>query len=126
MLGVRGEDGGCFVPPMPSRDRGLFVPAPGSPSFDVDGNRAQDAPTRSTEAHSRAEVKSAQKKSGARPEEDQKKNVKRAQKKRLNPAVYASFIPRVCKYLDQNAIGGGATPPSVQPLVRQKGGVSLL
>ena len=52
MLGVRGEDGGCFVPPMPSWDRGLFVPAPGSPSFDVDGNRAQDAPTCGTEAHS--------------------------------------------------------------------------
>ena len=63
MLGVRGEDGGCSVPPMPSRDRGLFVPAEGSPSFDADGNRAQDAPTRRNEAKRRAEVKSAQKKS---------------------------------------------------------------
>ena len=45
-------------------------PAEGSPSFNADGSRAQDVPTRSNEAHSRAEVKSAQKKSGARPEEE--------------------------------------------------------
>ena len=48
MLGVKGEDGGCSVPPTQSRDRGLIVPVPaeGSPSFD--GSRAQDedVPTR--------------------------------------------------------------------------------
>ena len=54
MLGVRGEDGGCSVPPKQSQDRGLIVPAlgEGSPSSDADGNRAQDenAPTRRNEA----------------------------------------------------------------------------
>ena len=50
------ENGRCSVPSAQSRDRGLIVPAPGSPSFVVDGNRAQDAPTSGTEAHSRSEV----------------------------------------------------------------------
>ena len=51
------EKGRRSVPLAQSRDRGLTVPAPGSPSIVVDGNRAQDAPTCGPEAHSRAEVK---------------------------------------------------------------------
>ena len=66
------ENGRRSIPSTQSRDRGLIVPAPGSPSLVVDGNRAQDAPTCGTEAHSRAEVKSAQK-SGARPEEGEER-----------------------------------------------------
>ena len=39
--------------------------------------------------------------------------------------LYRPGAERVCKNADQNAIGGGATPPLGQPLVGQKGGVSL-
>ena len=39
--------------------------------------------------------------------------------------LYRPGEERVCKFADQNAIGGGATPPLGQPLVGQKGGVSL-
>ena len=39
--------------------------------------------------------------------------------------LYRPGEERVCKFADQKAIGGGATPPLGQPLVGQKGGVSL-
>ena len=58
-------------------------PAEGSPSFDADGSRAQDAPTHSNAAHSRAEVKSA-------PEEVQP----RVQKNRRRGEVHTRSEPR--------------------------------
>ena len=86
-------------------------PAEGSPSFDADGNRAQDAPTRRNEAKRRAEVKRVQKKSHhseERSEEVQPKS--RALKKRESePARVRLLIPRVCKYLDHKGLVGGAT-----------------
>ncbi len=38
---------------------------------------------------------------------------------RLVFPLYSPGEEPICKYADQNAIGGGATPPSVQPLVGQ-------
>jgi len=81
-------------------------PAEGSPSFDADGNRAQDAPTRRNEAKRRAEVKRVQ--SEERSGEVQPKS--RALKKRdREPARVRLLIPRVCKYLDHRGLVGGAT-----------------
>ena len=74
-------------------------PAEGSPSFDVDGNRAQDAPTRRNEAKRRAEVKRVQKKSKSRA---------KSAEEEAEPARVRLLIPRVCKYLDHRGLVGGA------------------
>ena len=73
-------NGGRSVPSTQSRDRGLIIPAPGSPSFVVVGNRAQDAPTSGTEAHSRAEVKrpTEEEEGEASPEEEKLKSTHEA------------------------------------------------
>ena len=88
--------------------------APGSPFLVADGNRegCADLPHRSPLAsrkqvpNQRKQVKRAQRK---KKEESTHARCLAEVKKKSEPPMYASFIPRVCKYLDHRGPVGGAT-----------------